>query len=304
MHFPEPVRRSIEDRANDVGFTALKRAAAVMSQAYREGRTARLSDAERVAAYLLTRMPATYAATYSVLREVHRRLPHPVTTVLDIGAGTGAASLAAQTWFPSAAVTMLERDSVLSQAARTWLPAAALLTADARTTPFPPSDLVIASYSLGELRESIAQRLWQAARVALVIVEPGTPAGFARIREIRAQLLQAGARMLAPCPAETACPIADPDWCHFAARVERSSLHRRLKDAELGYEDEKFSYVALARDAAPLAGARVIRRPHHQPGLIAIDTCTPAGLGTERVTKRDREAFRRARKLAWGDPWP
>jgi ribosomal protein RSM22 (predicted rRNA methylase) len=102
---------------------------------------------------------------------------------------------------------------------------------------------------------------------------------------------------------ETACPIVDPDWCHFAARVERSSLHRRLKDAGLGYEDEKFSYVAVARDPAPAAQARVVRRPHHQPGLITIETCTPEGLRSQRVTKRDRDAFRRARHLSWGDPW-
>lgn len=78
-------------------------------------------------------------------------------------------------------------------------------------------------------------------------------------------------------------------------------MHRRLKDAELGYEDEKFSYVALAREEAPLAQARVVRRPQHRPGLIVLNTCTTNGLRTERVTKRDHEAFRRARKAGWGD---
>jgi ribosomal protein RSM22 (predicted rRNA methylase) len=167
----------------------------------------------------------------------------------------------------------------------------------------PRHDLVIAAYSLGEFGERMAGRLWQAARVALVVIEPGTPKGFAQIRDIRAELLAAGARMVAPCPWEGNCPIADPDWCHFAARVERSSMHRRIKEAELGYEDEKFSYVALAREAGTLAGARVVRRPQHRPGLIVLETCTPGNLRTEKVTKRDREAFRRARKTGWGDEW-
>jgi ribosomal protein RSM22 (predicted rRNA methylase) len=98
------------------------------------------------------------------------------------------------------------------------------------------------------------------------------------------------------------CPVVPPDWCHFAARVERSSLHRRIKDADLGYEDEKFSYVALSREPAQPAPARIVRRPQHHPGFIILETCTPEGLRTERVTKRDRAAFREARKAGWGGP--
>jgi ribosomal protein RSM22 (predicted rRNA methylase) len=109
--------------------------------------------------------------------------------------------------------------------------------------------------------------------------------------------------MVAPCPGEGDCPITGSDWCHFAARVERSSLHRRLKQAGLGYEDEKFSYVAVARETVTPADARVVRRPQHHPGLIEISLCTPAGLSTERVTRRDQEAFRRARKADWGSAW-
>ena len=109
--------------------------------------------------------------------------------------------------------------------------------------------------------------------------------------------------MAAPCPAESACPVVILDWCHFAARVERSSLHRRLKDGQLNYEDEKFSYVALTRNAVSLPEARIIRHPRHQPGLITLEVCTPTGLQTERITKRIKDKFRAARKSAWGDVW-
>jgi ribosomal protein RSM22 (predicted rRNA methylase) len=95
--------------------------------------------------------------------------------------------------------------------------------------------------------------------------------------------------------------MAAPDWCHFAARVNRTSLHRRLKDAELSYEDEKFSYVALGREPMTTVPARLIRRPRHQPGLITLEACTPNGLETARVSKRERERFRAARHAAWGD---
>jgi ribosomal protein RSM22 (predicted rRNA methylase) len=108
--------------------------------------------------------------------------------------------------------------------------------------------------------------------------------------------------MIAPCPCAGACPIVDPDWCHFAARVERSSLHRRVKGGVLGYEDEKYSYVAVAREAVAMAPSRIVGRPRHHPGLIELPTCTPAGLTTVRATKRDRDRFRAARHAEWGAP--
>jgi ribosomal protein RSM22 (predicted rRNA methylase) len=247
-------------------------------------------------------MPATYAAAYSVLAEVHARIGD-IATILDVGAGAGAASLAARGFFPQASLTLIERDPAMLEAARLWLPDARFIPSDVtQMLALPPHDLVIGCYSVGEFSTYLVDRLWQSARVALVVIEPGTPRGFGTIRHARHELLAAGAHMVAPCPAETPCPIADSDWCHFAARVERSSLHRRLKEGDLGYEDEKFSYLALAREPVMPARSRVVRRPQHHPGLIVLETCTPQGLRMERVTKRDRPAFRAARKAVWGSP--
>jgi len=301
VQLPVAIRQQIEQQADALGFPALQRAATALSDAYREGRIARLTPAERTAAYLVTRMPATYAAAHAVLREVAPGIG-AVASILDAGAGTGAASVAARAYFPDASITLVERDSAFAAVARQFLPDATLIASDiARVEPLPVHDLVIAAYSLGEFGGGVAARLWQSARVALVLIEPGTPRGFGLIREVRTKLLAAGGRMIAPCPAETACPIVDPDWCHFAARVERSSLHRRVKGGELGYEDEKFSYVAVARQLVQLPAARIIRHPQHRPGLIEIETCTPDGLRSERIAKRDRDRFRAARKAAWGD---
>ena len=302
---PEHVRLATEERAAAIGFPVLKQAVETISAAYREGSTvATLGAAERVAAYLAVRMPATYAAAETALGTLKDQ---PIASVLDVGAGTGAAALAALHCFPHLdPITLIARDAALAAAAREFLPAAQLRSDNfARLAEFPPHDLVIAAYALGESPSpDIALRLWQAARVALVVLEPGTPGGFSLIREIRQRLLARGARMLAPCPAESACPMPASDWCHFAARVERTSLHRRLKGAALGYEDEKFSYVAFVRGPAALAPSRILRRPRHQPGLIVLETCTPDGLQTVRVSRRDRNRFRAARRAAWGDAFP
>jgi ribosomal protein RSM22 (predicted rRNA methylase) len=274
-----------------------------MSEAYREGRAVKLPDADRVAAYLVTRMPATYAAAAAVLREWAAGAPAP-RTVLDVGGGTGAASLAARSMFPEASIEIVERDRALADAAGLWLPDAAITIVDLlRADPLPECDLVIAAYSLGEIRRYPVEPLWSAARQGLIVIEPGTPKGFALVRNVRDELMEKGAYVAAPCPAQMPCPMAAGDWCHLAARVERSSLHRRIKHAELGYEDEKYSYVALSRRPAERAAARVIRRPRQQPGLITLEMCTPAGLRTAHVTKRDREAFREARHAGWGDRW-
>lgn len=305
---PDPVKRLIEEHAESVGFAAVKRAAGVMSDAYRGGSAAafsRLPAAERAAAYLVARMPATYAAAFRVLGEVRTRLgDRPIASILDLGAGTGAASLAARHWFPHASLTLLERDAALADAARQWLPDAAVRHDDIERASLPPHDLVISAYSIGELKEVRALALWSAAQVAWVAIEPGTTAGYSLLMRVRTELLESGAHMLAPCPASTPCPLQAPDWCHFAARVERSSLHRRIKEAALGYEDEKFSYLALARDPVELPHARIIRRPRHEAGLIQLATCAPQGVEEIRATKRDREQYRAARHAAWGDPWP
>ena len=97
MQLPRHVREAMEQRVGEVGFAALEQAAAAMSDAYRARMAPpRIAAAERTAAYLLTRMPATYAAARAVLRETHRLLGgREIASVLDIGAGAGAASLAA-----------------------------------------------------------------------------------------------------------------------------------------------------------------------------------------------------------------
>src|SRR5437763_929329 len=95
-------------------------------------------------------MPATYAAACAALAE----LPDlPIASVLDIGAGTGAASLAARDRFPTIAeITMIERDPALSEVARAWLPTAHATAAELSCVrELRPHDLVIAAYSLGEI---------------------------------------------------------------------------------------------------------------------------------------------------------
>jgi ribosomal protein RSM22 (predicted rRNA methylase) len=138
-------------------------------------------------------------------------------------------------------------------------------------------------------------------------VEPGTPDGFARVLAARDVLRAAGLHIAAPCPHQADCPLASapPDWCHFASRVNRSPLHRRLKDADLGHEDEKFAYVIATDAPVPAAPARVLRHPQKRKGLVTLQLCTPDdGVRQALVSKRQGADYRAARDVAWGDAWP
>jgi ribosomal protein RSM22 (predicted rRNA methylase) len=92
-----------------------------------------------------------------------------------------------------------------------------------------------------------------------------------------------------------------PDWCHFSQRLQRSQAHRQIKGAELPFEDEKFSYVALARTPAVRLPSRVLTPPVVSKVEVSARLCTPDGLATVKVPRRAREAYARARRWRWGD---
>jgi ribosomal protein RSM22 (predicted rRNA methylase) len=144
------------------------------------------------------------------------------------------------------------------------------------------------------------ERLWEVTGTTLVVIEPGTPRGYKIILAARDSLIHAGANVIAPCPHDDRCPMTGADWCHFSQRLSRTVLHRAVKGATLGYEDEKYAYVAVARvHGSPISG-RVIRHPQVRSGHIYLELCTDTGLKREIVNRRDRSAFRRAHNLRWG----
>jgi len=167
-------------------------------------------------------------------------------------------------------------------------------------------DLVVLAYVLDEIapseRAALVGRLWQSTAGALVLVEPGTPAGWGRILAARSQLIAAGAHVIAPCPHAAACPLVAPDWCHFATRVERSRLHRETKGASVPWEDEKFIYLAVARRPGKDAAARIIAPTETKKAGISLKLCTTDGHATmQAIAKRDTAAFKAVRRLRWGD---
>jgi ribosomal protein RSM22 (predicted rRNA methylase) len=97
---------------------------------------------------------------------------------------------------------------------------------------------------------------------------------------------------------------ASGDWCHFSQRIERTSLHRQLKGGELGYEDEKFSYIVADKSCASPTAARIVRHPRKHSGHVQLMLCTTAGhIENRTVTRSSKAAYKQARKAEWGDIW-
>ncbi|MEV6193639.1 small ribosomal subunit Rsm22 family protein [Streptomyces sp. NPDC051920] len=277
-----------------------------------------LRDRSDVAAYAAYRMPATFEAVCAALEAFADAAPGWVPgSHVDVGGGTGAATWAVNaTWEGVRPVTVLD-----------WAePALALGREIAAANPelegaawqrsrigaaltIESTDLVTVSYVLGELTEDDRASVVDAAAgaaQAVVIIEPGTPDGYARVLAARQRLIGAGFHVAAPCPHSAACPIVPgQDWCHFSARVARSSLHRQVKGGSLAYEDEKFSYVAATRFPPAPATSRVVRKPQIRKGQVLLDLCEPdEALRRETVTKRHGPLYKAARDAEWGDAWP
>jgi ribosomal protein RSM22 (predicted rRNA methylase) len=321
MRLPEDLLAAIEGEVENADRATLARAAVQLTQHYKAANFAgptMKSEAHR-AAYLAVRLPATYAANQAVFREVLRLAPQAeVASLLDLGAGPGTALWAAAETFPALRqATLVESDDAWLKLGKRFAGHSTHRVVDraqwirhdlCRELLSPPHDLVVLSYSLGELAPSPADALlrqaWSCATKFLTIIEPGTMRGFTVINRARAALIAAGADILAPCPHRDACPMAAAgDWCHFSQRVQRTSLHRQLKSGALGYEDEKFSYVVASRQSYAPAVSRIVRHPQKRRGHVQLTLCTPRGLETRTVSRSQGRDYQRARQAEWGAAW-
>lgn len=317
MEFPLELQIKINSLAEGAELKTLRAAAAKLSESYRNesegGKRGAVSKTD-VIAYAAVRMAATFAAVSKALELSLARSGGEICSILDVGAGTGAGAIAAARLTNCENITCVEREENMLALGRelcgeSGVPAVwekgDLLQGIAKR-----ADLVICSYCLNELpearRESAVSALTNAAEKLLVIVEPGTPFSFARMKRTRQALINSGFGIAAPCPQsprENECPLPEDDWCHFTARAQRSKLHKLLKNADVPYEDEKFCFLAAARGNFTPCAARVLRKPFSQNGRITLTLCEGDGVKTETITKKS-PLFKAARKACHGGEFP
>jgi ribosomal protein RSM22 (predicted rRNA methylase) len=337
---PESLFKAVESRLDGVRVGTLRAGYADLSRRYR-GQT--VSEGERqdmegdapdpsgrapggysraVArslGYLAGRLPATYAAAQSAFAQVPDGAFEGVRSALDLGAGPGTATWALmERWPLLAQAHFLENDPEMlrqAQALAAAFPGLKLslksgdLAAQLRASP--PQDLVLMAYVLSELDEAgqgaLLECAWSKAERGLFLLEPGTPETSRRVAMARTQLIGLGGRVLAPCPQDGPCPAASqPWWCHFSVRLERRGLHKLVKGGDLGYEDERFSWLFVSKLGQSVAPYRLHADPRRRNRNLTLDVCDADGKRRELFYDRRKTAAnlrQAARRLRWGDAW-
>lgn len=319
----------------------LQNAYGILSDRYRsQQRKHGLTSDVEAAAYAVTRAPATYAVTMWILERVYENLPK-CESVLDLGAGTGAATLGFLSYFPDAISHSIEQDPYMTgilKNQQTQLTNASILNGG-----WPKTDALILSYVTGEMgqnhHEKLMKHIIDHDPKMIMITVPGTPQDYKDLMAFRTYLIQNGYDILAPCPHNNGCTIMEKsnDWCHFSVRFERSPLHKYIKNADLHYEDEKFSYLVALRKGIQtvskiddqqsfeqlpekphgepfekslekpiknplrgIIGSRIIRAPIKNKGHIILDVCGKNGIKRHTISKKDPN-YKRIKKCGWGD---
>lgn len=314
MEFPAELRFKIEQLISQQDIKAMTASAEGISHRYRNESGAGKSlvnSSKDVLVYAAVRMPATFGAVSKALELTLDQWNGKISSILDIGAGTGAASHAAELITECDNITCLEREAGMISLGKELMSARSIsaewikedISSDAISQH---ADLVISSYCLNELspsaRKNALFKLWESTDKLLLIVEPGTPEGFAQLKAARELLISNGGYIAAPCPHNGACMLPENDWCHFTARIARSKLHKQLKGGEAPYEDEKFSFLAVSREECSV-GARILRHPKIESGKITLQLCTAESICEKIVTKKS-PLFKAARKSDSGDTFP
>lgn len=317
MKIPEALRLALDKETGGYKISDLREISTEISKKYlinkHEGASL-VATKEDALAYAIARMPATYSAVYASLSYALELIGEcNFESMLDIGAGTGAAVWAACELLNLRQIDCIEREPEMSALGEKLLLSKsqdiAINWLNTDINSFIPGrkyDIVIASYSINEMcennRDAIIYKLWDSANKLLLIVDAGTPYAYRLQQNIRKSLIGVNACLIAPCPQGKICGLSEDDWCHFICRVERTKYHKLIKNGDSPYEDEKYSYSAFSKiKPIYLCRDRIIRRPNLLPKRLVLQTCMTAGKKPKIIRKSDGEVYKLAKKLNAGD---
>lgn len=298
----------LSDRLSNISrnhdLKSLQKSYLKLSEEYRKSSTSLIRSTEEALAYAMARMPATA----SVVEDVLSQIDQPPQRLLDLGAGTGAACFVAKQLWPNVDTHAVEQNPyMLDVCTQLSAPDSSTLQSIENFTPKENYDCVILSYVLGEVthpREIFKQALSYTRDLAIIIL-PGTPRDFAKLKDIRDLCItEKLASILAPCTHQSTC---QSDWCHFYAKVMRTREHKFIKNSILGYEEEPYAYLVVSKQNNPESNpvlSRIISKPFVNKFSANFQVCHHTGISQMMVTRRDKNNFKAAKKSHLGDLWP
>ena len=304
MKIPDLLESAIEKEIQGIKITELREIAQKLSNRYMNEKRAGqslLSKEKEALAYSIMRMPATFCAVKTALNHTLSIAENcNIETVLDIGAGTGAATWAVSELINLKKIVCLEREEAMRNVGQALmkynenLEKVEWINKDIKNTNIAQgADLIVSSYMINELkqeeRKKVIQKLLELDSKIILIIEPGTPEGFKNIKEIQKTALEQGAHIIVPCTSQKVCKLPENDWCHTTVRVERNKIHKLLKSGEAPYEDEKFSYIAISKENLGTAKSRILRHPIIETGKITLKLCISGNIEEKIITKKECE---------------
>lgn len=314
----------------------------IINKAYRdkeiENDKLEIKEEKIALTYLIYRMPATSQVIDYVLSQLKIFDENDIKTVLDLGSGPGASIIPLMDNFPSLEnITLIEEQSSMINIGREFIKILKDrgFNIDDGTNKLGSNhtdikyvkrsvnslksvdndgklvDLILSSYMINEFTQKEVDEFFRLIKESkfkyFISIVPGTPHHFKILDYLRKNFLKNDYfEIIAPCTFTGICNLEE-DWCHFAKRVNRSSTLRSIKEGELSYEDEKFSYLIIknklyTEDSKCEDKKRIIRHPEIRKGLIKFKTCSREGIGEIVLTKgKDKEKYKASKDLGWGD---
>ena len=316
MNLPIEIKRYIENELNDISKNKLQNNAKNISINYREneGKGKRLLKSEDEAlAYAISRMPATYGAVYNSLKHSVEIYNQNIKTVADMGAGTGAGAIAVNELLDIDQIECFEREDAMQKMGKKIFDNYDNISKKSNWNKFDickdvlkeKYDLVIVSYMLNEIsdekKDIIVEKLWNMFDKMLLIVEPGTMKGYNNVINAKKKLIEKGGKIVAPCRSNE-CRLPKNDWCNFSCRVQRTKIHKELKNGNVPYEDEKYIYIAITKeDINEIDKKRILRHPMIYSGFVKLKVCDRDEIKEITISKKDKEKFKIVRKSKVGD---
>jgi ribosomal protein RSM22 (predicted rRNA methylase) len=253
---------------------------------------------KEIEAYILFRTPATQAALKKVFSHLEGKT---FKTALELGSGPGSSYPVLKDLFVEK-IVYIEKEAGFRRELEdvTWIVRNFL-----EKFTYPKSELILFSYSLGELNSEeqidVLNRAIESSEDTIVIVEPGTTHGYDTLMRARDFLIEKDFFIHAPCFHAKSCPKRGVGWCHFSVRLERSRVHRQIKGGSLGYEDEKYCFIIASKKRVENKFFTILDAPKVEKHRIRMNLCTPDGQKVFECKANNRELFKSLKKKGWGE---
>lgn len=277
-------------------------------------------------AYLVYYTTTNFLKDIIPLRELylHKELPQKITA-LDLGAGTGAASLGLMHYLNEKGFGGEARLHLADAVTQNLEDASRLIHAFARKMQYEVNvnvhpmniggtnlsfdttfDLVIVMNTVNELDEMNDKALLEhlskilAPDGSLVVIEPAARPPSRRTLRFRDKAVQSGWTVYAPCTRQSYCPAltSEGDWCHSEDAWERPAFIKAIDDfAGTLRLSLKYTYFILNRNGDTLPTrlqmnglSRVVSDRFDEKGRIRLFLCNEAGRYEHIMNKRDRSS--------------